>query len=61
MTFPEKETVYSGLDTLSHAMEGHWAEVSTPVTDAFALQAARIALNNLETPVCHPEDVAARK
>jgi len=56
-----KQTAISGMDALSQAIEGYWARASTPVTDALALQAVRIVLNNLETAVCYPEDMAARK
>lgn len=38
-TLPEKETIYSGLDALSHAMESIWNKNHNPVSDAFALDA----------------------
>jgi len=39
LTLPEKETIYSGLDALSHAMESIWNKNHNPVSDAFALEA----------------------
>ena len=39
LTLPEKETIYSGLDALSHAMESIWNKNHNPVSDAFALDA----------------------
>ena len=39
LTLPEKETVYSGLDALSHAMESIWNKNCNPVSDIFALKA----------------------
>ena len=39
LTLPEKETVYSGLDALSHAMESIWNKNCNPVSDTFALKA----------------------
>jgi len=39
LTLPEKETIYSGLDALSHAMESIWNKNHNPVSDVFALDA----------------------
>lgn len=39
LTLPEKETIYSGLDALSHAMEAIWNKNHNPVADTFALDA----------------------
>lgn len=39
LTLPEKETVCSGLDALSHAMESIWNKNHNPVSDIFALKA----------------------
>jgi phosphonate metabolism-associated iron-containing alcohol dehydrogenase len=39
LTLPEKETIYSGLDALSHAMESIWNKNHNPVSDTFALKA----------------------
>ena len=39
LTLPEKETIYSGLDALSHAMEAIWNKNHNPVSDTFALKA----------------------
>lgn len=56
-----KQTAISGMDALSQAIEGYWAKASTPVTDAFALQAVCIILSNLEKAVHQPDNVSARK
>lgn len=39
LSLPEKESVYSGLDALSHAMEAIWNKNHNPVSDIFALKA----------------------
>lgn len=39
LTLPEKETIYSGLDALSHAMESIWNKNHNPISDTFALTA----------------------
>lgn len=56
-----KQTAISGMDALSQAVEAYWAKASTPVTDAFALQAISLILNNLETVVHQLDNTAARK
>lgn len=38
-SLPRKETVYSGLDALSHAMEAIWNKRNNPVSDCYALDA----------------------
>jgi len=42
LTLPEKETVYSGLDALSHAMESIWNKNHNSVSDTFALKAIEL-------------------
>lgn len=42
LTLPEKETIYSGLDALSHAMESIWNKNHNPVSDTFALKAVEL-------------------
>lgn len=39
LTLPEEETIYSGLDALSHAMESIWNKNHNPISDALALDA----------------------
>ncbi len=38
-TLPKNETIYSGLDALSHAMESIWNKNHNPISDTFALKA----------------------
>jgi len=47
LTLPEKETIYSGLDALSHAMEAIWNKNHNPISDNFALKAISIVHNYL--------------
>lgn len=39
LTLKEKETVYSGLDALSHSIEAIWSKNHNPISDIFALKA----------------------
>jgi len=47
LTLPEKETVYSGLDALSHAMEAIWNKNHNPVSDMYALKAIGLIRKHL--------------
>lgn len=42
LTLSGKETIYTGLDALSHAMEAIWNKNHNPVSDTFALKAISI-------------------
>jgi len=47
LTLPERETIYSGLDALSHAMEAIWNKYHNPVSDTLALKAISLIYNYL--------------
>lgn len=47
LTLPEKETIYSGFDTLSHAMESIWNKNHNSVSDTFALKAIELVRKHL--------------
>jgi phosphonate metabolism-associated iron-containing alcohol dehydrogenase len=47
MTLPDAVTVQSGLDALSHALESVWNVNANPVSDTFAIAAAREVMSTL--------------
>lgn len=47
LTLSEKESVYTGLDALSHAMESIWSKNNNPVSDIFALKAISLIYDYL--------------
>jgi phosphonate metabolism-associated iron-containing alcohol dehydrogenase len=49
LTLPSKETLYTGLDAISHALESLWNKNRTPISEALALKA--LALANKALPV----------
>src|SRR5690606_14532428 len=59
-SLPESETVSTGLDALSQGLEAWWNRNAGPVTDAFALRAARLALDTLEPLVADLGDPVLR-
>jgi len=47
ISVPKQVTASTGLDALSHALEGFWSKNHQPICDALALHAARLVIDNL--------------
>jgi phosphonate metabolism-associated iron-containing alcohol dehydrogenase len=60
LTLPAGVTVQSGLDALSHALESIWNVNANPVSDTFAVAAAREVMATLPALLANPGDVALR-
>ena len=60
LTLTRRQTAVSGMDALSHAIEGYWSNQSTSVTDSHALAAIRLMLTMLPEAYRHGEDIQAR-
>jgi len=60
LTLPEKETIYSGLDALSHAMEAIWNKNHNPISDAFALKAIELVRKHLPELRHEPNNIDLR-
>ena len=60
-SLPKFVTACTGLDALSHAIEGYWSRGHQPICDHLALEAARIIFANLENVLTTPDDFAARE
>ena len=50
----------SALDALSHSLEAIWNVNANPVSDHYALAAARGVLEHIEAAFANPQDLAAR-
>ena len=61
VTMPPLITAISGMDALCHAIEAYWSKHSNLVTDAYALSAAKIALNVLPVAFLHGDDLLVRR
>jgi len=46
---PSKQTVASGLDALSQAIEAYWSVNSTPLSKRYSARAIKLAMKNLKT------------
>lgn len=57
---PRQVTVITGLDALSHAIEGYWSRGHQPMCDLLAIEAARLICGHLKRAVLQPDDAPAR-
>ena len=47
LSVPKDITIQTGLDTLSHALESIWNKNANPITVKYAIQSAKLIMNNL--------------
>lgn len=59
-TLPAHIAAATGMDAMTHAIEGHVSSQWNPHASAYALAALRLIRDNLETAVASPEDEQAR-
>ena len=59
-SLPLKVTVVTGLDALSHAIEGYWSRNHQPICDVMAIEAARLICANLKRAAQQPGDAETR-
>ena len=60
-TMPPKVTAGTGIDVLSHALEGYWSKGHQPICDACALHAAGLVFEYLYRAYENPKDEEARE
>jgi alcohol dehydrogenase len=61
LSVPDNVTASTGLDVLSHALEGFWSVNHQPICDALALRAAKIVFRWLPVVYEEPDNLAARE
>lgn len=57
---PPSVTAETGIDALTHALEGWMSQFSTAQTDGYNRAAVRLVLNNLDTACSDPGNLEAR-
>ncbi len=60
-SLPKSVTASTGLDALSHALEGYWSRNHQPLCDLMAKEAARLIFRWFETVIREPENAEARR
>lgn len=61
VTLPKRETLYSALDAMSHAVESLWNIYRTPESETLALKALENILDALPAVLADPQNIKARK
>ncbi len=60
-SLPPAPTAATGLDALAHALEAYTSRGASPLTDAVAIQAARLVAGSLERACADGSDLAVRE
>lgn len=60
-SMPPKVTAGTGIDVLSHALEGYWSKGHQPICDACALHAIKLVFRYLRKAYEKPDDAEARE
>ncbi|NSW84136.1 MAG: iron-containing alcohol dehydrogenase [Syntrophothermus sp.] len=60
LTVPPNVTVFTGIDTLTHAVEAFISRRATPVTDKYAIEAIRLVAESLRIAWANGDDIEAR-
>ena len=60
MTLPKKATASTGIDALCHAIEAYTCIQKNPLSDAYAISAIKIIMDNIEIAVKNGENKMAR-
>ncbi len=60
LSLPPSQTLYTGLDAVSHAMESLWNRFRTPASEAYAIRALRMAVEALPRVLEQPGCLQAR-
>lgn len=60
-SMPASVTASSGIDVLSHALEGFWSKGHQPVCDALALHATKLVFDYLRSAYANGENKEARE
>ncbi|MBT3065689.1 L-threonine dehydrogenase [Rhodoferax sp. U11-2br] len=61
LAMPKGLTAATGMDALTHAVEAYVSTAATPITDACALKAVQLIVDNLRTAVAHGDNLQARE
>ncbi len=61
LSLPRNETLVTGLDALSHALESLWNKHATPLSELFATRSIALICDHLPTVLDDPECMPARE
>lgn len=61
MSVPPRVVASTGLDALSHALEGFWSKNHQPICDACAIYASKLVFENLYEAFRHGDNIRAKE
>lgn len=61
LSVPQNVTADTGIDALSHALEGFWSKNHQPISDMFAFQSCKLILDNLLDAYNNGQNTVARQ
>lgn len=61
LTLPYKQTLFTGLDTISHALESIWNVNQTPFSLLYATKALELACTHLPITLATPDNLESRQ
>ncbi|MCI5130771.1 MAG: iron-containing alcohol dehydrogenase family protein [Candidatus Electrothrix sp. EH2] len=61
LTLPKQETLYTALDTVSHALESLWNKNKTPISQAYAIEALSLATETLPELINNLSSLSLRR
>lgn len=61
LTLDKKQTASTGLDALSHAIEGYWSKKTNPLSNVYCLEAIKLILKYLPKAFENGSDLEARE
>lgn len=60
LTMKREDTLFTALDTVSHALESIWNYGATPLSKQYALSALKISTDNIPLIISDPRNITAR-
>ena len=60
LSLPAYYTACTGMDALTQAIEAYWSKAQNPISDAFALRAISLIIDNIKRSVKNGKDKVAR-
>ncbi len=60
LSLPQEQTLFTGMDALSHAVECLWNKNQNPIAIAYAKEAIGLIIESLECVLKDPENIEAR-
>lgn len=61
LTLNTEQTLYTGLDAISHALESIWNKNKTPISEIYAIGSLRLIYHSFDDVLKNPDNLDARR